>query len=288
MRLRALGYMTASALGFSVMSVLVKVGSRGLPTGELVLARAVVTLALSFAMVRRAGVSPWGVDRRRLARRGVLGFGGLAFYYLALSRLPLAEATTIYNLTPLLTALLAWRVLGERVGRAGGLALVAGLAGVVLVLGPGVRAVALDPLGVAAALAAAGISAFAYVTVRTLARTEHPLTIVLYFPLVATPLAVPWALAGGVWPAPAQWLVLLGIGVATQVGQVFLTLALSVERAGRATTSGYLQVCFSMAWGAGLFGERPGWATLAGAALVVAGTGLVAASARPPADGDEP
>jgi drug/metabolite transporter (DMT)-like permease len=282
MRARGVLYMVGSALGFSAMAVLVKLGSRDLPTGELVLARAVVTLVLSYVMVRRSGRPIWGTARRKLALRGLLGFGGLACYYLAVVRLPLAEATTIYNVTPLLTALLAWRVLGERVGRAGALALAVGLVGVVLVLRPHAGGVSLDPLGIAVALTAAVTSAFAYVTVRQLARTEHPLTIVFYFPLVATPLAIPWALAGATWPAPGDWLILLGIGVATQIGQVFLTLALVTERAGRATTAGYLQVCFAMLWGYGLFGETPAWTTAVGAALVIGGTLLVAATAPAP------
>jgi hypothetical protein len=54
MRSRAVGYMALSALGFSAMSVLVKLAARELPTGEIVLARAAVKLGLSFALVRRA------------------------------------------------------------------------------------------------------------------------------------------------------------------------------------------------------------------------------------------
>jgi hypothetical protein len=41
------------------------------------------------------------------------------------------------------------------------------------------------------ALSSATFSSMAYVTVRQLAKTEHPLVIVFYFPLVATRLAIP-------------------------------------------------------------------------------------------------
>jgi len=105
---RGVAYMAASALGFSVMSMLVKVASARLPSGEIVFARALVTLAISWAMVRRAGVSPWGRRRARLALRGAIGFGALACYYVSLARLPLADATTLQNTTPLVTAALAW------------------------------------------------------------------------------------------------------------------------------------------------------------------------------------
>src|SRR5260221_11398501 len=108
--------MAISALGFSAMAMLVKLASPRLPTGEIVLVRAVVTLALSYLMVRRERLSPWGHQRGSLVLRGVFGFGGLAGYYIALGRLPLADATTIQNVTPLITAVLAWWLLDEVVG----------------------------------------------------------------------------------------------------------------------------------------------------------------------------
>src|SRR4051794_20375279 len=107
--------MVLSAFGFSAMSVLVKLAARHLPTGEIVLTRAVMTLALSYVMVKRAGLSPWGKQRKKLLLRGTLGFTALACYYIALARLPLADATTLQQIQPLLTAILAWRILGERI-----------------------------------------------------------------------------------------------------------------------------------------------------------------------------
>ena len=125
-------YMIASALGFSVMSVLVKLASPRIPTGEIVLARALVTLAISYVMIRRAGLSPWGSGapgiRGKLLTRGLLGFCGLAGYYLALAHLPIADATILQNTVPLLTAMLAWWLLGETVGPSIGIALACGTA----------------------------------------------------------------------------------------------------------------------------------------------------------------
>src|SRR5258706_1363402 len=116
MRSRGVLYMVASALGFSNMSVLVKLACRTLPTGEVVLARAVMTLILSYVMVRHAKLATFGTQRGRLVIRGLLGFSALSCYYLSLARLPLADATTLQNTVPVLTALLAWWLLGERVG----------------------------------------------------------------------------------------------------------------------------------------------------------------------------
>lgn len=267
-------YMAASALGFSVMGMLVKLANQTLPMGEIVLARAIVTLALSYAMLVRADLPTWGKHKGRLLVRGFLGFGGLSCYYLSLAYLPLSDATTIQNLVPVVTSLLAWWLLRERVGWSAAFALACGIAGVLLVVHP--SGSGLPPVGVAIGLCAVACSSLAYVTVRKLTATEHMLVIVFYFPLVATPLAIPWALADWVTPSLAELLLLVGIGIATQVGQVFITLALSMERAGRAATAGYLQIVFAMIWQTLVFHDAPALLSLAGAALIIAGTLVVA------------
>ena len=271
---RGVLYMTASAFGFSVMGVLVKLASARMPLGEIVFARAVITLGISLALVRRAGLSPWAGPRMPLVLRGLLGFGGLAGYYIALDRLPLADATVLQNSTPLLTGVLAWWLLDESIGWSTAIAIACGIAGVALIVRPSGDAI--DPTGVIAALGGVACSSVAYVTVRRLSRTVHPLVIVLYFPLVATPLALPWMLASCVVPGPVDLLLLVALGAATQVGQVFLTMGLSIESAGRATSINYLQVPFAMLWQLAVFGELPtGW-TVAGASLILGGTLLVA------------
>lgn len=268
--------MVASAFAFSAMSALVKATDR-LPTSQLVCARAAVTLVLSLAMVRHARVVPaLGTQRGKLVLRGVFGFLALAAYYWTLGRLPLAEASTVHHTAPIWTALLAFLVLRERLGRGTVAALAAGLAGVILVARPGASGVTFDALGVGIALAGAICSAAAYVTVRRLAVTEHPLVIVLYFTLVAFPASLLWAIPEWLAPTPLEWLMLLGIGITTQIGQVCLTYGLSREPAARAMAVGYLQVAFAVLWGVTLFAEVPAWTTIAGAALIIGGTTLAA------------
>jgi drug/metabolite transporter (DMT)-like permease len=197
-------------------------------------------------------------------------------------RLPLADAIVLQNATPLLTAVVAWWLLDEAIGWPTAAAIACGIAGVLIIARP--SSAAFDGLGVAAALAGVVASSFAYVTVRKLSRTVHPLVIVLYFPLVAAPLTLPWMLASFVVPGPLDAVLLLALGAATQCGQVYLTRGLAIERAGRAMTINYLQVAFAMLWQLLLFGDWPTPWTLAGAGLILGGTVLVAqvtARARP-------
>ncbi len=283
---RGVAYMVASALGFSAMSLLVKIASARLPTGEIVLARGVVTLVVSWLMLRHARLPAWGTNKTGLVLRGFLGFGGLTLYYLSLAYLPLADATTIQQMTPLWTSVIAWFVLKERIGWSTALAIVCGITGVSLIVHP--SGAGLDPIGIAVGIGATVCSATAYVTVRQLARTENALVIVFYFPLIATPLAIPWAVATWVTPAPIEWLLLVAIGLATQIGQVFLTKALMIETASRATSIGYIQVAFAMAWQWLVFSDAPTVWTLGGAALIIVGTTAVARASRSATRSDTP
>jgi len=268
--------MVASAAAFSVMSALVKEAEVGLPTAEIVCARAAITLVISWVMVRRAGVKPSGTKNGALLLRGMLGFFALACYYWTLGRLPLAEATTVHHTAPIWTAILAWLVLRESLGGATAVALACGMGGVVLVARPGAGGLEMDSTGLAVAIAGAMSSAAAYVTVRRLAATEHPLIIVFVFPLVALPASLVWAVPQWVTPDAREWALLVAIGVATQVGQVCLTYGLSREPAARAMAVGYLQVVFAVAIGAAIFAEVPPWTTLAGAGLIIGGTAIAA------------
>lgn len=265
----------ASALAFSLMSALVKLAGERLPSQEIVLCRALISLVLSLALLLHARIPIWGRERGLLWLRGLLGFSALSCVFYAVSHLPLALATVLQYLNPIFTAVLAAVFLRESVGGRllAGIALALG--GTVLVTRSGwLGAGAGEPLpafAVGVALAGALLSSGAYVVVRRLAAREHPLVIVFYFPLVTVPATLPTVLPDWVWPRGLEWLWLAGVGVLAQVGQIALTHGMRHEPAGRATALSYLQVAFAALWGLLLFGEVPGAGVWAGAALILLG-----------------
>ncbi len=279
---RGVALLLLATLFFSLMSVQVKILGQSLPVEMMILARAAVTLVLSWVHLRRAKISPWGNRRGLLLVRGLLGVGGLVGFFTALTRLPLAEATLIHYLNPILTALLAAWLLKEGIDRRLVVALILGFAGTWFVAAPG-GTLTLDGVGVAFALASAVFSAFAYVCVRKLTLTESSHVIVFYFPLVALPITLPLAIAVWVWPTPGQWALLIGLGVATQVGQVFLTRGLAKVPVGRGMAVGYVQLVLASLWGVTLFGEQPAWTTGVGALFVAAGVIVLVSRRRLPA-----
>ena len=268
--------MVQAAFWFAVMALLVKLAAeRGLPTMQIVLARAVVTLALSTVGLVRAKQPPWGENNRLLVLRGVFGSGGFICFYAAVIHLPLAEATVIHHISPVLTAVVASLWLGERLERRVLLGMALAFAGVILIAQPAAlfggdaAATGISWTYVAVGVAGALLASFAYVSVRKLGETEPPILVVFYFPAISVPVSLPFAIAEWVPPDLQGWLLLLGVGAATQVAQLALTKGLARERAGKAISVGYLQIAFAMAFGALLFGQIPGTWSLAGIALVV-------------------
>lgn len=266
----------AAAVGafwFSVMGLLVKIAGRRLGSMEIVLFRGVITLALSWWYLQRAGVSPWGTERRLLLLRGTCGSIALMCFFSSIVHLPLGEATLIQNMNPVFATALAAVFLKEHLRPAEILCLVTSLLGVVFIAHPavlfGTSVDPVNPVHIAVALSGAFFSGSAYMLVRRMRVSEHPLVIVFYLPLMSVPLSLPFAIAEWRWPNATEWLLLIGVGATTQLAQVSMTRGLQMERTARATTVGYLQVAFAVVWGALVLGEIPDVWTLAGAVTII-------------------
>jgi drug/metabolite transporter (DMT)-like permease len=285
--------MALGAFFFSLMSVFVKLASRHLPSSHAVLARGVITLVMSWAAIRRRGLSPWGVDKKLLAVRGIAGFIGLNCFYYSVSHMPLADASVIQYLNPVFVAVLATVFLGERMRAREVACILASFVGVILVAQPpflfhgfhGLHgAPVTSRLALVVAVCGAVASACAYTSIRKLRTTDDPAVVVFYFPLIAVPLSIPAVFADATMPRPIDWLFLVGVGVTTQIAQTFMTRGLHKEPAGRATGMSYLQVGFAYAWGILFFGEIPNAASIGGA-VVVAVSIIVLAVGRTGAPG---
>lgn len=147
----------------------------------------------------------------------------------------LADATVIQYLYPLFTAVGATILLGERPSVEILAAGVASLVGIALVAKPSFLFgnVSAAPKLLDGSIASAGalLTAIAYVGVKRLTSLEHPLVIVFYFPLVTLPATIPALPHSAVMPHGWERAALLGVGVSTQAGQVWLMQGLQYETA---------------------------------------------------------
>ena len=268
-------FMLVSALGFALMSALVKeAGQLGIPLLQIIFVRAVISVVLSLVDIHRAGVHPLGHRRVLLFGRGVSGFLALTCVFYALLNLSMAQATLLQYLHPVFTAVLAFVFLAERPTAATLACIALSLLGLVCMVMPYWESDATAPASlwpVMAGLGGALGSGIAYTLVRKLVATEHPSVIVLYFPLVCIPGTL---LLGGtdfVWPTATGWWVLLGVGCFTQIGQLALTKAMQRDAASRVTSLSYVQIIFAAVFGWWVFGEVPTQATLLGGGLILLG-----------------
>ena len=272
--------MMISALSFALMAALVKeAGHLGIPLLQIIFVRAVISVVLSLADIRRARVHPLGHRRVLLLGRGVSGFLALTGVFYALIHLSMAQATVLQYLHPVFTAVLAFLFLAERPTAATLACIVLSLLGLVCIVSPywwepDNAGVSFWP--VVGGLAGAFGSGVAYTLVRKLVATEHPSVIVLYFPLVCLPGTL--LLGGGdfVWPTVTGWWVLLGVGCFTQFGQLALTKAMQLDAASRVTSLSYVQIIFAAVLGWLFFGEIPTQATFLGGGLILLGAVLSA------------
>ena len=268
-------YMLISALSFALMAALVKeAGQLGIPLLQIIFIRAVISVVLSLADIRRARVHPLGHRRALLLGRGVSGFLALTGVFYALIHLSMAQATVLQYLHPVFTAVLAFLFLAERPTPATLACIALSLLGLMCIVSPYWSApvdaeVPFWP--VVAGLGGALGSGIAYTLVRKLVATEHPSVIVLYFPLVCLPGTL--LLGGGdfIWPTAAGWWVLLGVGCFTQFGQLALTKAMQLDAASRVTSLSYVQIIFAAVLGWLAFGEIPSQPTLLGGGLILLG-----------------
>ena len=273
-----------SSLAFSLMTVCVKQLGGRIPVSEIVLVRSVVSIALTGTAMALGGINPLGSNRRLLLLRGICGSIALLCFFEAITSLPLASATVLQYTYPTFTAGAAWLLLGERLRRRIGIAVVMGWIGVVMVIEPewlGAGQVGLAMQPAMAALGGALFTALAYVCVRRLSTKEHPLVIIFYFPLVSVPLTLLMVIKDGVWPFGLDWAWLLGVGVLTQLGQIWVTKGLSCLPAARATSLNYVQVLFAASWGWIWFNESITAFTCIGAALVLSAS-IISLSSRQP------
>lgn len=182
----------------------------------------------------------------------------------ALNHASVARVLILLAVTPMIAALLAWPLLGERITRRTVLALALALAGVALMLGtPGDGNLAGDAFSFLAALA------FALMIVITRYRRDvsmAPATVMSQLILVAV--FLPFANPGEIADGDVVWLALLGIGQ-VGLGFVLLTIGARLIPAAQVGLITLLEVVFGPVWVWLAIDEQPSTATLIGGLIVI-------------------
>ena len=270
--------MVASAALFALMAAFVKKYLPETPTQAVVFSRGVLMSAIFVAMARASGAPILGRRPGRLLLRGIYGYLALSCYFYAVQLLPLGDAVLLQYSHPAFVAALAPLMLGERSGGRHWALVGAAVLGIALIVRP------TGDLGLAGLVGAAGslLSALAYMTVRDLARTEHPVTILVWFPLATIVPSFVAAVAAGGASLPRSGSEVAGhllVTATALLGQIALTLGLTRVAAAKATAVTLTGPVFGLAFGWLMFGTAPDARSIAGAALVTGAVGLLGRTA---------
>ncbi len=259
---------------FSSVDVTVKHLSQRYPVPLLVWARwGVQTLLMLAILGPRLRLNLVRTHRLPLhIVRGVVLVGSGTCFFSALKYLPVAEATALNFMSPILVTVMAGWFLGEHLTRPRWAFVVAGFIGMLLIVRPGTEV--LHPAAFFA-LAAAALYATFQILTRKLAGED--LMVLLFFPsLVGTVLssvAVPF-FHYQAWYPISDILLFVGIGIMGFVGHLLFIKAFQVASASAIAPFTYTQLVWSTLAGWLVFGSFPdGW-TLSGI-VVIAGSGIV-------------
>ena len=192
-----------------------------------------------------------------------------AFYW-ALSMSQLAKVTALHFTTPIFATLMAVILLRERIRARRIAALVAGFAGAMIIMRPGVASF---DVGAALVLLSAFLWAMGLVTTKVLARTDSPMTVVLYMGFFFTVMTLPAALFFWQTPNLYQMVLLLGVGILGTVSHVCITAAFSVADASAVLPIDFSRLICASIMGYLFFAEVPDlWTWVGGAVIFSAGT----------------
>jgi drug/metabolite transporter (DMT)-like permease len=197
----------------------------------------------------------------------------------ALAHLPVADATAISFLAPILLVALAGRFLGERIGWIGWLAVLLGFAGVLLIARPGRG---LEFAGVLFALGAVSMNLSYQFLSRLLASTERTVALLFYTALsgsIVYTIALPWFL-GGRMPDAFEAMLLASLGLLGGTGHFLFTAAFRDAPASLLAPLNYSQLLWAGLLGWLVFGTLPDPLSLLGMAIIVASGVMVALKTR--------
>jgi drug/metabolite transporter (DMT)-like permease len=265
--LAAVYQVLGSMLMVTVAAFVKLAGTEATPM-QAVLYRSVASALPLLGIMTRRRISPLSPRWKLLAVRGTVGFLALFCYFFAIAHIHLADVLALQQLAPIFVAFLSVALLKERPRRLHYLLAGICLVGAFLVVQPTRGIVALPSL---VALFSACFSAVAYVSVRSLTRTEPTLRIVLWFCLTGAAFSFPLTLPGWRWPSFHANLFLVGAGLLAAPAQSLMTAAYRRAPAHVASAFSYATVPLAYLLGVVVWGERPNPLAHLGIAFVVAG-----------------
>lgn len=257
-----------------VVAVAGRQATRELDVFQIMLMRSLMGLVLLAPLVRAAGGMRVlrTVQLPRHVGRNLVHYAAQYGWFVALTLIPIGQVVAIEFTMPIWTVLLAAVFLGERLHRWKLAAVLLGAIGVALIARPAGGA----GLGAGQFIALAAALGFAVsvILVKSLARTEHAVTIMFWMLVVQSVLGLWPALAVWRWPTVAGWGWVALVAVAGTYGHYCMASAMRHADATVVVPMDFLRVPLSAAAGWLFYAERIDLLMALGTLLILAGNGL--------------
>jgi drug/metabolite transporter (DMT)-like permease len=275
-----------ATLFFSLMSLSVRLASVEAPVGQIVFWRSAVALVPILVYLAWRGQLRHGLKTDRPLghiKRSLYGCAAMFFSFLSIASLPLALATALSFLAPLIVVPIAIAILGERPGWIVVSATLVGFLGVGLMLWPAMSGPELavgTVIGVGAGLACAATTALAKTEIKRLTATEAPAAIAFYFAVVCAACGLAtWPLG---WANVSQMalLALMASGVFGGLAHIAMTEAVARASVSTLAPFEYTAMIWALLFDLAIFALWPEPVSLVGALLIVTAAACVAFSDR--------
>ena len=267
---RGVLWMMGAVLSFAVMAIAVRELLRHMEVLQILALRTLVTLLIVCATIPRRGLAPLRTRHFPLhAARALVHLGGQFCWMYALGALTLATVFAIEFTMPVWVALLAALFLGERLNRGRMVQLVLGLAGIAIILRPGLGA--FHPAALVMVLGSL-LYASSMIFTKRLSATDSAFAVTFWMSAVQLPLT--FAMAAPVWVAPVAadlpWIFAVGAG--SFAAHYSMVRAMKLADATIVTPIDFVRLPLIALVGALFYGEPFDPMVIAGAAVIFAGT----------------
>ena len=254
-------------LFFSVMELTAKELGQSFNPFQIVFARYLSQLIILIIIFNKRSISPIKSQYPLLQiLRGTLLLVTTCFMFSGLAYLPFAENIAIYMIGPVITTILAFFILKEKISFLQIIVVIVGLIGAIIIADPNSQSF---NLAIIFPFLAALCFAFFTISTKFLNSSDSNQTTLLFTAITGTFLSAPFIIIFWKWPSLNETILMFCLGLLATIGHFFFIEALKVINASFAAPFVYLTVMLAAFWGYIIYNEVPNQNTIIGAFLII-------------------
>jgi drug/metabolite transporter (DMT)-like permease len=267
---QAIAYTLISIFFFTFMGVFIRKSSENIHILEIIFFRNLLACLIIIPVMCSSGLASFKMNRPRLfVWRALFGSIGMFAGFVAITLIPLAQATAISFTAPIFITILAFFLFGEVLKIRRVAAIFIGFIGMLVILQPSAGGIS---LGVILAFIGAFFHSINSLIVKKLTATESANAIVVWMVIMLIPISIVPAIVVWEWPSALTWFYLWCLAFCGTLGHSFFTRAYSLAEITSLQPFEFIKlpmIAF-LAWV--IFSELPGFWTWVGGIIIFSST----------------